>query len=90
MTAILFKLAVFASLLTTIVGVITIMPDAGPLPSAIQDLLTWVLPLLYFIDPIFPIDTFFQVTIFVINSYLTFLTLVGIKKLINTSISAAS
>jgi len=90
MTQILFKLAIFSSLLTIIVGTISIMPDAGALPSAIEDLILWLLPMLYYIDPIFPISTFLQVTIFVINSYITFLTLVGLKKLINTSISATS
>jgi len=90
MTQILFKLGILSALLSMIVGVIAIMPDAGPLPTAIGDFITWILPMLYFIDPIFPIDTFFQVLIFAINSFLTFLTLVGLKKILNTAIAASS
>lgn len=90
MSQIAFKLLIFSLLLVTITGVLALFPDAGPLPNAIEDLILWLVPMLYFIDPIFPVSTFFQVMTFVINSFIGFFTLVGLKKIMNTAISSTS
>lgn len=90
MTSILFKLAVFSTLVTAIATTIALMPDAGPLPPAIGEFILWILPKLYYIDEIFPIDTFLAVVGYVINSFIAFLSLVALKKIINTTIASAS
>jgi len=90
MSQILFKIGVFSALLTFLLSIFATMPDAGPLPEGVQVAIEWLLPMLYFIDPIFPMDTFFEVLAFAISGYLVFLSLVGIKKIIKNTIASAS
>jgi len=88
MTEIIFKIGVFAILVTVLTVFLNAQPDAQALPQGFKDGINWIFTKMYSFDFIIPVADFFVIVfsaIKVIAGYFAILFLKMLLRLIHTS-----
>lgn len=82
MTQILFKIGLIAVVMTAITTLIASMPNAEPLPSFIEGVVSWLFSAVYIFNPILHVPAFFECVGYLILAITWYFILLGFIKMI--------
>lgn len=82
MTDTLLRLAISGAIITLLLGVVTQLPDASPLPDTLRTGVSWFLAQMYFFNDILDVPAFYDILYKALFAFAVYMSLIFVRAVI--------